>query len=190
MKKIISPLVFLLFACIVSLSFTVAPSLSKQKVGPVNHDSIPPNFFLPDSFLVNYNLQLKSDANPNMRVWKNPLKGSQIFILNDIRLGFKNEKKAVAFLKKNLAENSENGIEIQTGIKIPGTQELRIFRENDKVALANNKAGYNVRCYFFLFVVDYVYVKIFLTTDSKTTVEEASVFAQEAARDLHLALGK
>jgi len=175
---------------IIACSFSAFQPAKALRASGIKHDSIAPYFFVADTFMAQNGLQLKSDENPHMRVWYNPLKTSKYKTVNDIRIGFENHKAALKFFKKNLKGNSENGTEIHPSLVIPGISDLHVYKESDQMVKDNKVSGLNQRYYFFLFLVDYVYVKVFVATDTSTTVEEAAVFAKEAAKTMHLVFGK
>jgi hypothetical protein len=182
-----------MLACfsILCLSITVAgPAQKAGTKDKINQDSVPQSYFIRDDFFVKYDMDQKASNNPFMHVWISPVKNSKFSTINDIRLSFANKHKALAFFKKNLAANSENATEIHPGITIQGTQELHIYKESDAMAIQNKKDGYNLRYYFFLFLVDKVYVKVFVSANIETTVQDASIFAIEAAKTVQLATKK
>ncbi len=191
MKNISLFISFAILAGFISMSFVGREFNNIQTAGPkIRHDSIPDNYFIPDSFCEKFDLQLKSRYHPNMRVWFNPAKNAKYITVNDIRVGFETKGKAVKFFKKNLKSNAENALEIYPKINIPGTKDLHIFRESDAMAKANKLSNINQRYYFFLYLVDYVYVKVFVAASPETTLEEASVFAIEAANSVKRNLAK
>ncbi|MBN1180728.1 MAG: hypothetical protein JXB49_00475 [Bacteroidales bacterium] len=100
----------------------------------------------------------------------------------DIRLKFNTEAEALAFHKKYMDINSENGPEIKKHkIQIEGVKELKVFTQNataSKMFLEPN--GLQALCY--LFVVDNYFVKFYITC-SKEYKPDYFVPYIEAARE-------
>jgi hypothetical protein len=191
MKNVLFFLSFVLFSGFIS-TINIQPhaDFSQNKLPKIKPDSIPPDYFIPDSVFTQYNMELNSKDNPNMKVWISPSKEAKFLMVNDIRIGFANRTKAKSFFRKNLKTNSENALEIHPGIEIPGTKELHIFKESDEMARADRKNGIIVHYYFFLFLVDHIYIKVFVETSPGTSVQESSLFANAAARSVSMHLRK
>jgi hypothetical protein len=192
MKAGIFSMIFLGFAVMPGISFKPAPDNSRiKKPKPETlSDSIPDSYFISSDFFETYSLKA-TKKNSHMRVWDNPDKKGFYRTVNDIRFKFDNAEKAGEDFDKNLESNSEAGRELHPGIKIPGTTHLHVFKESKAMEDRLKTFGVkDVRFYYFLFLVDNVYAKVFLTVDKSISVKGASVFAAEAAKRINAALGK
>jgi hypothetical protein len=152
-------------------------------------DSIPNNYYISDSFFAPYSLKSSSKKN-HTRTWMNPDTKGMYKTMNDIRYRYASAEQAAEDFESNLQLHSEGAQEIHPAIKIPGTSHLHIYKESKKMKELNKAFGLSdLRFYYFLFLVDNVYIKVFLSVDQSVSIKEASVFAVEAANSVQRALG-
>jgi hypothetical protein len=190
MKKSHLTLALYLLVALPLLSFSPTSKVNPGGNSPDNADSIPPGYFISDTFFGRYNLVLKDAYNPNMRVWARASANGKYYTVNDIRLNFPNQRKAIKYFRKNLVINSEHAVEIHPVIIIPGVEELHVFKESDAMVKSIMAKGVNMHYFFYLFVIDHVYAKVFVAANPETTPEEASLFAKQAAVTILKATGK
>lgn len=108
----------------------------------------------------------------------------------DIRWVFDSPKDAKKWLKANLREQSEGGDPYKLKSKLKGVKNLNCFRENPKMAQFMAAMGVSQNYHYFIFTVDNVVVKIFVSTDTGTRTEEVMDIPREAIRRVNEALGK
>ena len=171
------------------VSFSSETRSYAVKGNPDGLDKIPDNLFIPDAFFVKYNLKMAPQSNLHIKDWSTPERTAEIGVVDDVRWEFNNADEAMAYHKKNLVVNSENGVEIKDGVYIPGAEELHIYRESKSITDLNQNMGINTKEFYFLFVIDKVVAKVFVTVNGNVSLNDASVFAKEAAKDIRNALG-
>jgi hypothetical protein len=138
-------------------------------------------------FLANFGLQKMSVNDFRIIVWRNinMTAKDSITRLCDIRWRFKNNKEALAFHRKYINVNAEDGREIKDyHFTIPGAKELRVFRESAAITDLAKQQKMDPSFYYYIFVVDNYVVKVFVNGKSNLSVDGASVFAKEAARKM------
>ncbi|MCC6371878.1 MAG: hypothetical protein IT236_12790 [Bacteroidia bacterium] len=148
-------------------------------------DSINPVLYIGEDFYSKYGLKSVSQKQGRMQVWSHPLNfdSPDFMRIGDIRWVFKTHQEAMDFHAKYLQVNAEYGEEINMyKFKIPKVDELRVFKESEKTKFMNAEMGFPMNFYYFIFVKDRVVAKVFVNTVPSITVEQASVFAKEAAR--------
>lgn len=126
-------------------------------------DSIPRAVFLDEILLPN----MQVSRSNTRQVWAAMATGEQaIEQLFDIRLKFDNKTEALAFHKKYLKLNSENGVEIKKhSLKAKDVTALKLYKGS---ALVNSlMATYGFQVYCILFVVDNYFVKLYITCASE-----------------------
>lgn len=160
-------------------SYSSVPGSRVQK-----RDSIPDSYFIPITFMSVFDLREQPSGNEHMHIWNSENKDAAIVKVNDIRIAFDTRAKARKFFKKHLTENSENSLEIHPGFGIPGADMLHVYKESDAMAKLNRQVNVNLHYYFFLFLVDRVYVKVFIAASPETTIQEVKTFAVEASNDV------
>jgi len=152
------------------------------------NDSLTQSLYIDSTFCSTYNLKNITQKFKRMNVWSNPLNyDSKDFMrVCDIRWLFKDKFEAEAFQKKFLPVNSEFGEEITNSkISIENVTQLKIFRENAQARKMNEGFGLPMNFYYFLFIVDNCVAKVFVNTKTNVTVEQAAVFAKEAAKRMN-----
>lgn len=187
MKPILLALTLLLF---VSTSYAQFSELEKEfnQFENTHNDILPQSLFIDSAFCAKYHLKNITKDFKNMNIWnENSFNDSEDFMrVCDIRWQFKDKAEAAAFHKKFLPVNSESGEPITNSkITIDKTQQLKIFRENAQTRKMNEGFGLSMNFYYFIFVVDNVVAKVFVNTKTSVTVEQAAVFAKEAAKRIN-----
>jgi hypothetical protein len=150
-------------------------------------DTLSDGMYIDSTFMMHYNLKNIPQSLKRLKAWENPqFYDSKDFIkVCDIRWKFNSNAEAESFYTKFMAQNSENGEEItDSGIKIDGVSDLRIFREGAGMRKMINSMGKPMNFYYFLFVVNNCVAKVFVCTKPDIKVKDACVFAYEAARRL------
>lgn len=158
-----------------------------------HNDSLTRETYMDAAFCSKFNLKEDSWNYRRMATWVNPAgHGSKDFIkVCDIRWRFKDNKEALAFHKKFLGVNSDYGEEIEMhNLELQHAQDFHVFRENVGARQMSADFGYPVSTYYFLFVMDNHVAKVLVNTKTSVTVDQAFVFAKEAARKLHIGTSK
>ncbi len=171
------------------VSFSSQPATYALKGNPDGLDKIPDNLFIPDAFFRKYNLQLAPQANAHIKDWSTLERTAEVGVVDDVRWEFNTAEEAMAWHKKNLTVNSENGVQINDKIYIPGAQDLHIYRESKSITDLNQSMGIDTKEFYFLFVINKVVAKVFVTVNGNSSINDALVFAKEAAKDIQNALG-
>jgi hypothetical protein len=177
-------------ALIISYSFISKNEVASERPNrQLIYDSIPANYYISEDFFGPYSLKSSKKTN-HMHVWNNPDTKGMYRTVNDIRYRFENADRAAADFDKNLEVYSEGGREIHPAIKISGSTHLHIYTESKKMeSLLKGFGLSDTRFYYFLFLMDNVYVKVYLSVDKSISVKQASLFAIEAARSVQNATG-
>jgi len=175
---------FLLVFTLTSLSVSNVP-----KGNPDGLENITDNLFIPDAFFTKYKLELQERSNVHIKDWSTIDRTAKFGVVDDVRWEFKDADEAMAWHKKNLKVNSESGEELKDKMYIPGAQELHMYRESKSITDLNKSMGIDSKEYYFLFAMDKVVVKVFVTVNGEVSLEDASVFAKEAAKSVRTALG-
>jgi len=189
MKNLFRYSAVLVVSGLLLVSFSSESSTYAVKGNPDGLDKIPDNLFIPDAFFTKYNLEMAPQSNVHIKDWSTIDRTARIGVVDDVRWEFNNAEEAMAYHKKNLGVNSESGIEIHDRVYIPGAQELHIYRESKSITDLNQSMGIDTKEFYFLFVIDKVVAKVFVTVNGDATIDDASVFAKEAAKDIRNALG-
>lgn len=153
-----------------------------------HQDSLTQALYFDSTFCSSYNLKNVTRNFKRMNVWTSPLNYNTKDFMQvcDIRWLFKDKSEAEAFHKKFLTVNAEFGEEIKNSkVAIDGVTQLRIFRENEQTRKTNEGFGFPMNFYYFIFVVDNCVAKVFVNTKTNVTVEQAAVFAKEAAKRIN-----
>ena len=174
----------LLFFSFSSLTVSHTP-----KGNPDGLETIPDNLFIPDVFFTKYKLELQERSNAHIKDWSTIDRSAKIGVVDDVRWEFKDAEEAMAWHKKNLNVNSESGTELKDKMYIPGAQDLHMYRESKSITDLNKSMGIDSKEYYFLFAMDKVVVKVFVTVNGEVSLDEASAFAKEAAKSVRTALG-
>lgn len=148
-------------------------------------DSIPKNAYIDSFFCAQYGFRKVSMGNYRMFVWQNidKPKENDFIRLCDIRWKFKNHQEALAFHRKYLNVNAENGNQIANyNFTIPGAEELKVFRESDAITEMVKKQNMTLTFYYYIFVMDNYVVKVFVNGKQNLTVNDAAVFPLQAAK--------
>ena len=190
MKKTLNILVTVILIGTVSFSFISKTAVAFKPGNPDGHEQIADNLFIADAFFVKYNLTLGPRTSPHIRDWSTIDRTSKIGVVDDVRWEFDNAEKAAEYHAKNLKVNSESGLEIQAKIYIPGALNLHIYRESKSITDLNKEMGIDTKEFYFLFTIDKVVAKVFVSVNGDVSVNDASVFAIEAAKTIKKALGK
>jgi hypothetical protein len=172
----------ILMAGLLFLSFTVQKAHHNPQVRGEGHETVSEKLFIPDAFFVKYN--------PRIHDWTNMDDNNKYGVVNDIRWEFDKAEQAMDYHKKNLSVNSQKGVELHAKIAIPGAEELHIYKEAASIEKLNKDMGINTMEYCYLFVVNKVVAKVWVKVNGNVSVEEASLFAREAAKTIQLAIGK
>ena len=153
-------------------------------------DSLTQSMYFDSTFCSTYHLKNITKQFTRMNVWQNNIADTEDFIrVCDIRWRFKNHSEALTFHKKYISVNSEGGEEIKkANISIDKITELRVFRESAEMRKMNEALGGTMYFYYYLFVVDNVMAKVFVSSKKNITTERAAIFAKEAARRLNESL--
>ena len=124
-------------------------------------DSIPKSIFLDSADLRTVSLSYKSNTRHVWNDINDSIKSINQFY--DIRLKFDSDSAALAFHKKFLPENSENGPEIKKPkIKVDGIKELGVYTmDKKKSEIFLEPYGFQALC--FIYVVDNYFVKHYTT---------------------------
>jgi len=182
------PVYFLLGAMFVFCFSTIAIA-QKVKENSDGLETIPDNLFIPDAYFTKYKLELQERSNAHIKDWSTIDRTAKIGVVDDDRWEFKDAEEALAWHKKNLTVNSESGAEIKDRVYIPGAQDLHIYRESKSITDLNKSMGIDSKEYYFLFAIDKVVLKVFVSVNGNVSLDDASVFAKEAARNVRNALG-
>ncbi len=153
-----------------------------------HEDSLAQNVYIDSSFCSKYYLKNITQKFKRMNVWQSQSKSETNGYMRicDIRWQFKDNFEATSFHNKFISVNSEFGEEIKnSGILIDNTTHLKIFRENGQARKMNESFGSPMNFYYFIFVVDNYVAKVFVNTKTNITVDQAVIFAKEAARKLN-----
>lgn len=160
-----------------------------QKFEETHVDNISDDLFLNAAFCEKYGLKSASSGSQRMKMWTSvDGDNAEKFIkVCDVRWHFKSKKEALESYHKFMDIISEGGKEITDhSIKIEGVQELRIFETGDNMRKMMEAFKITEKeCYYFLFVCNGYVAKVFVNHKQGTTLEQASVFAVEAARLLN-----
>jgi hypothetical protein len=156
----------LLFLCLFATANVLAQTGREAELMKIisEQDSIPRNVFLTFSDADSMRLQ-----STNWRqVWSSHSRINHIGQLYDIRLKFKNHKDALAFYKKYLKENSEEGLEIkQHTVVAKDAEEFRIFGASAEVDKMTKMFNLPTQMFCYLFVVDNYFVKVYVSCNIK-----------------------
>jgi len=182
---------FLLFGTLALSLVSFSPRTSRDfaKGNPDGLEKIPENLFIPDVFFTKYNLELAPQSNAHIKDWSTIDRTAKIGVVDDVRWEFKDADEAMAWHKKNLNANSENGVEFKDKMYIPGAQDLHMFRESKSITDMNASMNIDTKQFYFIYVIDKVVAKVVVTVNGKVTLDDASVFAKEAAKNVRNALG-
>ena len=186
MKSTLLTLGLLLF---IGRSYAQFSELEKEfmQFEKTHTDSLTQSLYIDSTFCSNYNLKNITGKFKRMNVWNNPLNydAKDFMRVCDIRWLFKDKFEAEAFHKKFLPVNSESGEEITNSkVYIENVTQLKIFRENAQARKMNEGFGLSMNFYYFIFIVDNCVAKVFVNTKTNVTVEQAAVFAKEAAKKI------
>ncbi len=189
MKNLIGSAVLLGALTLSLVSFSSKISRSVVKGNPDGNEKIPENLFIPDAFFTKYNLELAPQSNAHIKDWSTIDRTAKIGVVDDDRWEFKDADEAMAWYKKKLTENSENGVEIKDQMYIPGAQELHMYRESKSITDMNASMNIDTKQFYFIYVIDKVVAKVVVTVNGKVSLDDASLFPKEAAKDIRTALG-
>ena len=169
------------FLLIAQVSFS-----SAQEQHQVPKDKWTKALYLSDEFCATKGLK-PVETNGVLRAWSDASKGKLTRVV-DIRLYFSSPEEAASYLKKNLAELSENGEVLTTKIDIPQAANLMVLREGAGVRSMNAALGVKINMYYFVFTVKNYLAKVFVSSQNPISVNEVAPYAKEAARRLTEAL--
>jgi hypothetical protein len=189
MRKSLKVLTAFIFMGAISVSFL---SNRTNKHGPGNpdgYDKIADNLFIADAFFAKYNLTLGPQTSPHIKDWSSMDRANKFGVVDDIRWEFDDAAKAADYHAKNLKVNSESGLEIQSRIYIPGVMNLHVYRESKSITDLNKEMGIDTKEFYFLFTIDKVVAKVFVSVNGDVSADDASVFPKEAAKTIKKALG-
>ena len=189
MKNLFGFVLFLGALTLSLVSFSSNPGKSNIKGNPDGLEKIPENLFIPDAFFTKYNLELAPQSNVHIKDWSTIDRTAKIGVVDDVRWEFKDAEEAMAWHKKKLTENSENGVEFKDNMSIPGAQELHMYRESKSITDMNASMNIDTKQFYFIYVIDRVVSKVVVTVNGKVSLDDASVFPKEAAKNVRNALG-
>jgi hypothetical protein len=153
-----------------------------------------PDLFISGSFFATYNLiEDNSKLNDHSVKWiKEKDKNTVLFKdVSDVRFILKDRNGADSFIQKYLTVLSEDGIEITNhNINLKNVTNLKVYNTGKKILDIYKLLKTPVQHYYFVFSIDNVVVKQFVSTDENTTVTQASVIATEATRVVQEYLNK
>ena len=157
-------------------------ALSKEPEFEKTNDE---EIFIPESFFETYGLR-RGETNDRLHVYNNLEKVGKPKMQRavDIRWTFSSEADALKWHEMNLEKNSENGAPVKDKIIIPGTTDLKVFREAPGSAELMKALGIEQRHHYFIFVYKNIVCKIFVATDEKTNTSEVMPFAIAAVAQL------
>ncbi len=144
-------------------------------------------FYVSDEFCKTKGLD-PGETNQFLRVWNNSDENAKFSRVVDIRYYFSSPAEAASYLSNHTKELSENGDPVKTKINIPGTENLKVFTENEAMRKMNASLGLKMKMYFFLFTVKNFVAKVFISSEKDITATDASIFAVEAAKRLNAAI--
>jgi hypothetical protein len=174
---------------IISISFT-SKKVNRLQVRGEGHETVPEKLFIDDAFFTKYKLEQAVRSNQKIHDWTSMDETNKYVVVNDIRWEFDKPEQALDYHRKNLSVNSQKGVELHPRISIAGVEELHVYKESASIENLNKDLGINTMEYCYLFVVDRVVAKIWVKVNGNVSVEEASLFAREAAKTIQKALGK
>jgi hypothetical protein len=186
MKNLIWFIGIVITAGLLSISFTP----NKLQVRGEGHEKVSENLFIEDAFFKQFNLEPAVRSSQKIHDWTSMDENNKYAVVNDIRWEFDTHDQALDYHKKNLSVNSQKGVELHPRISIPGVEELHIYKESTSIENLNKDLGINTMEYCYLFVVDKVVAKVWVKVNGNVRVDEASVFAREAAKTIQKALEK
>jgi hypothetical protein len=145
------------------------------------------DFFLSDEFCAGKGLK-PGETNQLLRAWNSDMDNGKFSRVVDIRMYFESPSDAADYLNNNIAELSEKGDPVYYKTKMPQVSNLKVFREGAGARNLNASLGLKSNMYYFVFTVKNYIAKVFVSAESDMTVDEASVFAKEAAGRLNTAI--
>lgn len=154
---------------------------------PVPKNQTPEKYFLAALSLK----KRRFEPNPNattgtMRRWSAiDMTHSNIQMLFDIRMVFKNEADASAYFRAKLDELSEGGELTTNSLKVYGAAESKVYGANPQ--LMGTFGDLDMAQYNFVFRVKNVVAKVFVSASKKATYNEAVTFAKEAIQRIKAA---
>ena len=128
------------------------------------------------------------ETNGLLRAWNAETKDKGLMRVVDLRWYFNTAEEATQYLKLNLPYLSESGDQINQKIKIDNVSNLYVYNEGAGARSMNKAIGVESYSYFFLFTVKNLVAKVFVNSGKQIAVNEAVVFAKEAAKKLNTAL--
>ena len=189
MKNLFGSALFLGALTLSLVSFSTKTSKSFIKGNSDGLEKIPESLFIPDAFFSKYNLELAPQSNAHIKDWSTIDRTAKIGVVDDVRWEFKDAEEAMTWHKKKLSENSENGVEFKDKMYIPGAQELHMYRESKSITDMNASMNIDTKQFYFIYVIDKVVSKVVVTVNGKVSLDDASVFPKEAAKNVRNALG-
>lgn len=157
---------------------TMMEKANRQAPEPLT--TINPKYFIPDAMMTTKGLVKSTNgSNSEMKRWNAKNMGTaKIQIVFDIRMVFNNSEDASAYLSIKEQELSEGGTVTDHNLKAFGADESKVFGENPK--LAGAFGDIDMATYNFVFRVNKVVAKVFVSASKKATYEEALYFAKQA----------
>jgi hypothetical protein len=114
-----------------------------------------------------------------MRRWSaQNMNNAKIQMIFDIRYVFKGENDAASYYKIKLQDLSEGGELTTNSLETFGASESKVYGANPK--LLATFGDLDMAQYNFVFRVNNIVAKVFVSASKKTSYEEAVVFAKEA----------
>ncbi len=137
-------------------------------------------YFLTAETMNKKNMELNPNgSNATMNRWSaKDMDKSSIQLVFDIRYAFENDKDATTYLKVNLEELNEGGGSTVNSLAAFGADESHVYTENPK--LMSLFSDMDMRQYNFVFRVEKVVAKVFISGTQKATYNDALVYAKEA----------
>lgn len=165
---------------------TFSSAAFAQSAHAIPEDKNPKDFYLSNEFCASKGLK-PGEINRSLRVWNNLDEGATYQRVVDIRWYFSSPAEAAAYLKDNLAKESEHGDPVTTPVEIPGTTNLHEFTEGASQRDLNKALGLKLNMYYFLFTVKNCAAKVFVSSET-CSLTDAAVIAKESARRLNAAI--
>jgi hypothetical protein len=157
-----------------------------MSLGVMAQPNIPAKFFISDAFAASKGLKpVKNDG--GSKTWKGKMKNVTTTV-KDSRWKFNSFDEAAQHLQLNMPLLSETGDQEMGNIKITGASNLFVYNEGAGNRSYNEATGVKSFSYIFLFTVKNYVAKVNVITNEKITVNDAAVFAKEAAKRLNAAL--
>ncbi len=154
--------------------------LENEQAGPEPLNKTDPRYFLSAEAMTARGMELNVNAgDAQMKRWTaKDMAASAIQIVFDIRYVFSNDTDAAAYLKANLEKMREGGETTTHNLKEFGTDESYVYGGNPR--LMGLFGDMDMAQFNFIFRVNKVVAKVFVSASKKATYNDALLFAKEA----------